>query len=155
MQLIENRWFMCVMLALAAGLWAAGLATGPWIASYADRLAGVLYAAGGLVCHQRPERSFHLGALQLPVCARCLGIYVGGAVGLAAWALAGKRRLRPWPRPAAVRLLVASGLPTGLTVVSAWLGTGDPANVWRALLALPLGIAGGLVVGAATTDHLK
>jgi uncharacterized membrane protein len=140
---------MCTVLAGAAVLWAGGLATGPWIASYTDQVAGVLYAAGGLVCHQRPDRSFHLGASQLPVCARCLGLYGGGAVGLAAWAVTSVRR------PAAVRLLVASGLPTGVTVASAWLGTGDPANAWRALLAVPLGIAGGLVVGAATTNHLK
>lgn len=30
-----------------------------------------------LNCHQLSERSFHIGIRQLPVCARCLGIYVG------------------------------------------------------------------------------
>ena len=49
--------------------------------------AAAVYAAGSLVCHQRPERSFHLAGAQLPVCARCLGLYVGGFVGAIAWVL--------------------------------------------------------------------
>lgn len=27
-------------------------------------------------CHQKPERSFHLGNFQFPVCARCTGFYI-------------------------------------------------------------------------------
>jgi hypothetical protein len=50
---------------------------------------------------------------------------------------------------------VASACPTAATVASAWVGLGDPANAWRAALAFPLGAAGGLLVGAMTTDHLK
>ena len=44
--------------------------------------AGILYALGSRICHQISERSFHLGVAQLPVCARCLGIYAGFAIGL-------------------------------------------------------------------------
>ena len=32
---------------------------------------------GSVVCHQMAERSFILGGKQLPVCARCTGIYAG------------------------------------------------------------------------------
>ena len=42
-------------------------------------VAGV-YAVGSVVCHQLPERSFHLWAAQMPVCARCTGIYAGAAI---------------------------------------------------------------------------
>ena len=34
-------------------------------------------------CHQMPERSFFIGKYQLPLCARCTGIVIGHAVGLA------------------------------------------------------------------------
>jgi hypothetical protein len=44
-------------------------------------VAAFIYAFGSLICHQRPERSFHLAGAQLPVCARCLGIYMGVAIG--------------------------------------------------------------------------
>ena len=27
------------------------------------------------ICHQRPDRSFFIGDWQLPLCARCLGVY--------------------------------------------------------------------------------
>jgi hypothetical protein len=45
-----------------------------------DALAFAVYRIGGLICHQRPERSFHLFAVALPVCARCTGIYAGAAL---------------------------------------------------------------------------
>ena len=38
-------------------------------------LAAAVYAVGALICHQRPERSFHWDGAQLAVCARCTGIY--------------------------------------------------------------------------------
>jgi hypothetical protein len=43
-------------------------------------LAFVVYRIGSVVCHQRPERSLHLFAAQMPVCARCTGIYLGAAL---------------------------------------------------------------------------
>ena len=33
------------------------------------------------ICHQRPERSFAIAGIQMPVCARCSGLYVSGALG--------------------------------------------------------------------------
>lgn len=33
-------------------------------------------------CHQMPERSFFLKDYQFPVCARCMGVYLGGILGL-------------------------------------------------------------------------
>jgi len=51
--------------------------------------ASAVYVAGAVVCHQKPERSFHLAGQPLPVCARCTGIYAGAALavlGMAAFA---------------------------------------------------------------------
>ena len=71
---------------MAAALgWAAALPLAAWMTVrpgtspvYAFALA--VYAVGGLICHQLPERSFHLWSAQMPVCARCTGIYIGGAL---------------------------------------------------------------------------
>ena len=155
MQAIEKRALASASLAVVATTWALLLVVAPWVAGLTRELGGVLYAIGGLVCHQRPERSFHLGTAQLPVCARCLGVYAGVAVGLAAWTMARGWRRVPWSRVAAIRALAVSALPTGLTVASAWMGVGDPSNAWRAALAVPLGVVGGAVLGAVSTDHLK
>ena len=29
-----------------------------------------------LICHRKPERSFHINGYQFPVCARCTGFYI-------------------------------------------------------------------------------
>ena len=29
-----------------------------------------------MICHRRPERSFHIRGFQFPVCARCTGFYI-------------------------------------------------------------------------------
>jgi hypothetical protein len=42
--------------------------------------AYVIYRIGGLICHQRAERSFELFGEPLAVCARCTGIYAGAAL---------------------------------------------------------------------------
>ena len=73
-----------------ASTWAALLVLVPFLASRAHAsiaasalIVGV-YALGGFICHQLPERSFHPWTAQMPVCARCAGIYFGAMVGAAA-----------------------------------------------------------------------
>ena len=98
--------------------------------------------------------------MQLPVCARCLGLYGGGALGVLMWiAVAGLGR-RASARSAAwharVRtVLIAAAIPTLVTVVTAWLDVWDPGNVVRATLALPLGAAAGAVVAAVSARDLE
>lgn len=155
METIVNR---RLVLGLAAGLslaWLLLLVAAPVLAPASEGLAAVVYAIGSLICHQRPERSFHLGGHQLPVCARCLGLYAGGAAGLGVWWVRTRRQIDGWSPRRALRVLLVAAVPTAATVATAWLGLGDPANTWRALLALPLGGAAGLIAAAALTDHLK
>ena len=47
---------------------------GPW--------ATVVYLAGGRICHQLPERSFHTHGVAWPVCARCSGLYLAAPFGV-------------------------------------------------------------------------
>jgi uncharacterized membrane protein len=144
-----------VAVTTAAVAWTGLILGAPLVAGVAEALSGLVYTVGAVVCHQIPERSFHLGGHQLPVCARCLGVYAGAAVGLLAWGLSRPSRRGRWPVASARRVVVVSAAPTVVTVLTAWAGAGDPANPWRAALALPLGMAAGLVVGAAATDHLQ
>ncbi|MHB0875341.1 MAG: DUF2085 domain-containing protein [Anaerolineae bacterium] len=72
---------------LAAVLVVAYLAVPPY--SF-DVKAGLI---GFSICHQLPERSFFLGARQLPLCARDTGTYLG-AMGALAVMLVSKRRKR-------------------------------------------------------------
>ena len=76
---------------LTAG-WVALLIATPTLPGWAG---AVVYGVGSFICHQLPERSFHLAGFQLPVCARCLGIYIGVSGGVAYVVDAAQSRRRP------------------------------------------------------------
>jgi uncharacterized membrane protein len=105
--------------------------------------AAFLYQGASLICHQRPERSFHLAGVQLPVCARCAGLYVSGAAAALA-ACSGRRRLTLAPRATRAVFAVAA-VPTALTLAIEFAGLVHPSNSVRALAALPLGAAAGWI----------
>jgi len=127
----------------------------PGVPSYLSALT--VYAIGSIVCHQLPDRSFYLLGRQLPVCARCTGIYVGAAV--VALIAAVVARLKPRPstllgstlsvaqararlsarlklRTALAPLAVA---PTLVTLGYEWTAGTAPANWIRAAAGFTLG----------------
>jgi len=117
-----------------------------------------IFALGAVICHQIPERSFFWDGHQLPVCARCTGLYASGAVGFIGWfALKWVRRRRPMPlRPeAALRWIALAALPTALSWSSGALGLWDGTNITRALLAIPLGASAGAIVAAVAAKDLR
>ena len=99
----------------------------------------------------------------MPVCARCTGLYLGGALGVLAWAMIAGVRANTSRRAKelATRLvrprtiLIIAAVPTIITLTTATLGLWDPGNVTRAVLALPLGLAIGSVVSAAAAGDLR
>ena len=139
--------------------WAAALPLADFVASLLhptvplSMIALVVYAAGSIVCHQLPDRSFHLWSAQMPVCARCTGIYAGAAIA-AAMLLTMRAGRRGGPRrpsePETVRRIVAAAaLPTLATLIVEWTAWHTPSNAIRALAGLPLGGAVAWVIGAA------
>jgi uncharacterized membrane protein len=104
-------------------------------------LATLVYAAGSLICHQRPERSFHIDAAQLPVCARCLGVYAGAAAGVVSRLVAASR-----PSFGARTVLVVGVLPTVVTIALEWSSIWPAGNVVRCAAGLPLGLAAAFVL---------
>src|SRR5436189_3700603 len=138
-----------VLMAALAAAWIVLLAAAPILPV---QLAGALYAVGAHICHQRPERSFHLFAAQLPVCARCLGIYCGGALG--AWLAAGARTRAAFVTLSPRMLLLSGAMPTALTLAAEWSGIWRGSNPGRAMAGLPLGFVVALVVvQAVATLH--
>ena len=107
-----------------------------------EGLTFAVYHAGSIVCHQRPERSFHLAGVQLPVCARCVGLYLSGAMGL----LAASRTRRAMSTPTVRLLLATAALPIALSVGLELAGLIHTTNVQRMLTGLPLGFAAGVVI---------
>jgi uncharacterized membrane protein len=130
-----------VVLTGVALAWLALLVASPFF----PRETGLVYAFAARICHQRPERSFVLAGMPMPVCARCAGLYASGALGAAAaWASA--RRRLALPGAGGTRLLLATAAaPTVATVALEWLGLVQPPNAARAIAALPLGAAAGWI----------
>jgi len=88
------------------------------------------------VCHQDPARSFWILGAPVTVCARCLGIYLGAAVG--AWIPASRRVLL-----SGLALFAALNFADVLTEAAAWHGNW---KLMRFLLGALLGVAAGSLV---------
>jgi uncharacterized membrane protein len=67
------RWLVPIAAAIVFSIWF--LISPPGLLGKADAL-------GYAVCHRIDERSFHLGGRQLPLCARCSGMYLGAMLGI-------------------------------------------------------------------------
>jgi uncharacterized membrane protein len=135
------------LLVWGALAWLALLVFAPYMPPVG---AAVVYALGSFVCHQLPERSFHLGSFQLPVCARCFGIYGGAALATATQVFPRLDHRTTTHR--GLTTLIAL-LPTLVTVALEWAGIWRPSNLARALAGVPLGFAVAFVVTRAATVH--
>ena len=142
-------------LAFASVVWLALLIVTPLAPS---SLATLMYTAGAVVCHQIPERSFHLAGFQIPVCARCLGIYAGAAAAASIHVLAGvvadSSHWRVLSPHAARVVFVLSAVPTLISLRLEWGGVWHGTNIDRAIAGIALGAGGALVVmSAVATLH--
>jgi len=102
-----------------------------------------LMYAGSWFCQQLPERSPHLFGVQLPLCWRCTGIFLG-ALALFCWLLA-KKRVPPLLPCLLLSLLVP------LDVLHAILTHGDGNNARR----LITGLLWGFCATSATLQLLR
>jgi uncharacterized membrane protein len=100
------------------------------------------------LCHQMPERSLWIGDHPQAVCARCAGLYLGGALGL--WLAAGGFAWT-WLRPRPGWLLAAA-LPTLIDFTFGWVGLPQLPNTWRLVVTLPAGLVAGLFLAIGVAD---
>jgi uncharacterized membrane protein len=131
-----SRW-LAAGLAIVSTVWVVIVLVAPFALADGWPAAWLVYHAASGICHQRPERSFHLADVAMPVCARCFGLYVSGSMGaLAAWlplrltdASAGRARI----------LLAVAALPTIVSWGLEWFGVMSISSAVRAVAAVPLG----------------
>src|SRR5215208_1848568 len=78
-----SRWLVPIAAVIAFAIW-FGI-TPPGLLGKAD-------AVGYAICHRIGERSFHIGARQLPLCARCTGEFFSAAISLLFFALVSPKK---------------------------------------------------------------
>jgi uncharacterized membrane protein len=154
MPIVLRRAFLAAALA-----WAALLVAVPYIASRAPAtspgtvLVVAVYGIGSLVCHQLPERSWRLWTAQMPVCARCAGIYGGAAAAsvlLLAW------RVRSSVQTNRARIAVAlAALPSLATLVYEWTTGVTPSNALRFAAGIPIGVVVARLIVSAAEDQVN
>jgi uncharacterized membrane protein len=106
-QTLTRAWLVwALVVGIAFGL--IGLIFAAPIAQAAGHasLASAIYSGFGYVCHQIPERSFHLAGHKFGVCSRCTGLYSGFA--LAALVYPFVRSLKRTDTPRILWLFVAA-----------------------------------------------
>jgi uncharacterized membrane protein len=143
-----------IVLAAAAmaACFLAGAIAAPTLLEGGSRWAEILHAAYRPLCHQIPSRSFSLGGHGWSVCARCAGLYAGGAAGLALAGIFARWRVRAIP----LAWIAVAAFPTLIDVVVHLAGWSGASSRTRFALAFPLGLVAGhlLAVGLADLgDH--
>ena len=68
--------------------------------------SSTIYKAFSFICHQIPERSFHVAGHQFAVCSRCTGLYAGFALAALIYPLA--RSLKRSDTPRRIWLILAA-----------------------------------------------
>jgi len=110
----------------------AGLIMGAPLAQASGHttFALTIYRGFHNLCHQLPERSFHLAGYQFAVCARCTGLYSGFAVAALFYPLA--RSLKRTDTPARLWLLLAA-VPLAIDFGFGYFGIWENTHLSRFL----------------------
>ncbi|GEM_PF-1793444 len=132
-----------MLLAAGAVMWCLGMAAAPILAELNSHPAAAALARKFYepVCHQDPERSFHLFGIPLSVCQRCSSIYVLFAATAAVWpVLPQTRRGRTLPGKYCALFLAPMLLDYSLDVAGIFSNSGVTRAVSGALAGIGLGI---------------
>lgn len=120
-------------------LWTAAIILAPLAKT--GGLASVsspLYSFFSLICHQLPDRSFHVAGEQFGVCSRCFGVYFGLLVGFAIYPLwRNITEIEPLPRFWLFLALIPITIDWSLTIFGIWENT----QLSRLITGMILGLA--------------
>jgi uncharacterized membrane protein len=129
-----------------------GLLLFGWLIGTPPGLLGKADAVGYAVCHRIDARSFHLGERQLPLCARCTGMFLGAVLGLLFQTLASGRKagMPPWQLWGVFGLFVAAfgidGVNSYLHLFPGAPSLYEPSNLGRLLTGTGMGLVIAFVI---------
>lgn len=104
-----------------------------------------IYAFGDMWCHQKTERSLFIGGNQMPVCARCFGIFFGVPLGLCTTVFI-KTRVDKNIHKRILMTLIGY-VPLAVDGMGQLVGLWHSTNLTRLLTGTLAGIAFGFILG--------
>lgn len=118
---------------------------GVWILFSPPGLDGKIKSIGYAICHQIGSHSLFYGSHQLPLCARCTGLFMGALIGSSI--LSRKNRCGKLPSGKYVFLLaipviafLIDGVNSTLFFIDNWKGFYAPNNTLRLFTGLGMGL---------------
>jgi uncharacterized membrane protein len=132
-----------------------------WLLATPTGIWGKADAVGYAVCHRIDVRSFYIGAIQLPLCVRCTGQYLGAVIALVLLSIYGRHRTGTPPKRVIVGMVfliffyAIDGLnsyfylPPFIQMFPGMPHLYEPSNVLRLLSGTGMGLVIGIVLYAA------
>jgi uncharacterized membrane protein len=135
---LRAAWTIYFALLAFAALWLTMIVAAPYLLTNSRALPALwLYQCFSSICHQIPERSFHVSGVPLAVCSRCTGLYFGAFFGMLLYPLLRRINNHEWPHR---RFLVLALLPTVIDLGGNALGLFTNTFASRTITALLAGM---------------
>lgn len=96
-----------------------------------------------LLCHRKPERSFHIKGKQFPVCSRCTGFYIS-IIAYYTYTFFNYVDYNPFLLSSAILLLI----PAGIDGTTQFLGYRESNNTLRFITGLLGGLGLAILIKA-------
>ena len=151
---LRSQAFRVWAIALAVvAVWVVAIVATPLLAANGSAgAAAPFYKFFSYLCHQLPDRSFHLLEHQFAVCSRCFGVYFGLLAGFATYPLIrGVDNIDPLPRI----WLFASMIPIGIDWSLGVFGIWDNNHASRFISGLILGFACAVYIVPALVEIVR
>ena len=125
LQMRKQAWIVWSVSFLVIFLWVFLILLAPLAETYnSASISHPVYTFFSYVCHQMPERSFHLAEHPFAVCSRCFGVYFGLFAGFVVYPLLVKiEETEPLPRFWLFLAMIPIGIDWTLGVFGIWENT--------------------------------
>lgn len=149
----RQAWRVWAAAGLVAFVWVALILAPPLLAALGHASVGdSIFSFFGYVCHQIPERSFHITGNRVAVCSRCFGVYFGLIVGVLTYPLwRSVDDIEPLSRIGLFAAMIPIAVDWSLTIFGIWENT----HLSRFITGLILGAACAIYIFPALVEIVR
>jgi uncharacterized membrane protein len=131
-----------VLLSLGGGFWGGETGSRHWTSN-------LFYG----VCHQMPDRTFHLNEIPMAVNTRCFGIFAGLFAGWAAIPLLSRKLAgSPWPSRILLLAVVLQIIDYSGNAFEIWENTNTSRFIFGIILGIPASLTAGTLFSNSKTN---